>query len=118
MTDLRTAAQAVDEAIFRKGYVNSKNRKDLVLIEALRKALAAPVEPVAWLSSGGDVSRSKKLFDDMGFTSEPLYTTPPSVDALIAELDVLRQQPSEMHSDHEKLLYAIADIADKYRSNK
>ena len=40
MTDLRTAAQAVDEAIFRKGYVNSKNRKDLVLIEALSKAVA------------------------------------------------------------------------------
>jgi hypothetical protein len=47
-----------------------------------------------------------------------LYTAPPSIDALIAELDVLRQQPSEMHSDHEKLLYAIADIADKYRGRK
>jgi len=34
-------------------------------------------EPVAWLSKGGDVSRSKKYFEDMGFTeSTPLYAAP------------------------------------------
>ena len=84
-----------------------------------------PVEPVAWINV-----EKRKLEWNTDFPVRwetptvvkldklPLYTTPPSVDALIAELDVLRQQPSEMHSDHEKLLYAIADIADKYRSNK
>lgn len=32
------------------------------------------LDPVAWLSPGGDVSRSKKYFEDMGFTNlVPLY---------------------------------------------
>jgi hypothetical protein len=36
------------------------------------------VEPVAWLSQGGDVSRSKKHFNDMGFVDLiPLYDHPP-----------------------------------------
>lgn len=35
-------------------------------------------EPVAWMSQGGDVSRSKKHFEEMGFNSViPLYTAPP-----------------------------------------
>ncbi len=34
-------------------------------------------EPVAWMSQGGDVSRSKKHFNDMGFVDLiPLYTHP------------------------------------------
>jgi len=34
-------------------------------------------EPVAWMSQGGDVSRSKKHFEEMGFNSViPLYTAP------------------------------------------
>lgn len=35
-------------------------------------------EPAAWMSQGGDVSRSRKHFKEMGFTNLiPLYTTPP-----------------------------------------
>jgi len=35
-------------------------------------------ETVAWMSQGGDVSRSKKHFEEMGFNSViPLYTAPP-----------------------------------------
>ena len=34
-------------------------------------------EPVAWISEGGDVSRSKRYMDDMGFKCNPLYTAPP-----------------------------------------
>ena len=34
-------------------------------------------EPVAWLSEGGDVSRSKRYMDEMGFKCNPLYTAPP-----------------------------------------
>jgi hypothetical protein len=46
---------------------------------AIREALAEPeLEPVAWLSEGGDVSRSKRYMDEMGFICEPLYTAPPA----------------------------------------
>ena len=44
----------------------------------LRERLAQPEqEPVAWLSEGGDVSRSKRYMDEMGFKCNPLYTAPP-----------------------------------------
>jgi hypothetical protein len=34
-------------------------------------------EPVAWMSQGGDVSRSADYFEEMGFTDLiPLYTHP------------------------------------------
>ena len=34
-------------------------------------------EPVAWMSQGGDVSRSKDYFEEMGFKDLiPLYTHP------------------------------------------
>ena len=33
-------------------------------------------EPVAWISEGGDVSRSKRYMDEMGFKCNPLYTAP------------------------------------------
>jgi hypothetical protein len=46
-------------------------------INALRKALETEQEPVAWLSEGGDVSRSKRYMDEMGFKCNPLYTAPP-----------------------------------------
>jgi hypothetical protein len=47
-------------------------------VQALEAALAKPEqEPVAWMSQGGDVSRSKKHFEEMGFNSViPLYTAP------------------------------------------
>ena len=34
-------------------------------------------QPVAWISEGGDVSRSKRYMDEMGFKCDPLYTAPP-----------------------------------------
>ena len=34
-------------------------------------------QPVAWISEGGDVSRSKRYMDEMGFKCNPLYTAPP-----------------------------------------
>ena len=39
--------------------------------------LRQPQEPVAWISEGGDVSRSKRYMDEMGFKCNPLYTAPP-----------------------------------------
>ena len=47
------------------------------VITALRQALETEQEPVAWLSEGGDVSRSKRYMDEMGFKCNPLYTAPP-----------------------------------------
>ena len=41
------------------------------------QALETEQEPVAWLSEGGDVSRSKRYMDEMGFKCNPLYTAPP-----------------------------------------
>ena len=43
-------------------------------------------EPMAWLSPGGDVSRSRDLFEEMGFRDLiPLYTHPNQHDLGIAE---------------------------------
>ena len=47
------------------------------LLKALHEALETEQEPVAWLSEGGDVSRSKRYMDEMGFKCNPLYTAPP-----------------------------------------
>jgi hypothetical protein len=46
---------------------------------ALHARLAQPEpEPVAWMSQGGDVSRSRRYFEEMGFVDLiPLYTAPP-----------------------------------------
>jgi len=41
------------------------------------QALEEKQEPVAWISEGGDVSRSKRYMDEMGFKCNPLYTAPP-----------------------------------------
>ena len=46
-------------------------------IDELRQALKTEQEPVAWISEGGDVSRSKRYMDEMGFKCNPLYTAPP-----------------------------------------
>jgi hypothetical protein len=46
-------------------------------IAALRQALETEQEPVAWISEGGDVSRSKRYMDEMGFKCNPLYAAPP-----------------------------------------
>ena len=45
-------------------------------ITALRAAIEQAQEPVAWISEGGDVSRSKRYMDEMGFKCNPLYTAP------------------------------------------
>ena len=40
-------------------------------------------EPVAWMSQGGDVSRSKDYFEEMGFKDLiPLYTHPHSEESV------------------------------------
>jgi hypothetical protein len=46
-------------------------------LRRLHEALETEQEPVAWISEGGDVSRSKRYMDEMGFKCNPLYTAPP-----------------------------------------
>lgn len=101
MTDLRTAAQAVIDS-YELGITTRQVYYGHLLernIEALRQALAAPVEPVVWRD--GHVKVCKKSLKDWDAKTggtlstiykTPLYTTPPSVDALIAEIDGLNNR--------------------------
>ena len=68
---LRQAAQRAVEAL-------DSDNPDIQLRAAiaLRQALEEKQEPVAWISEGGDVSRSKRYMDEMGFKCNPLYTAP------------------------------------------
>jgi len=53
------------------------------------------MKPVAWMSQGGDVSRNKDYFEEMGFKDLiPLYTAPRELsDELFnAKLEILRLQ--------------------------
>jgi len=61
-------------------------------------------EPVAWMSQGGDVSRSKDYFEEMGFKDLiPLYTHPVKelTDEEIMEL-------SYMTSDNDPIAFVRA----------
>ena len=62
-------AQAVADAWKGKCKRLEAERDELrAEIEAMEKQ-----EPVAWISSGGDVARSKAFMDEMGFACAPLY---------------------------------------------
>ena len=70
---MQMALEALEsDPISHAGLVSRKQA-----ITALRQALEEKQEPVAWLSEGGDVSRSKRYMDEMGFKCNPLYTAPP-----------------------------------------
>jgi hypothetical protein len=57
-------------------------------------------EPVAWMSQGGDVTRSKDYFVEMGFTNLiPLYTHP--VKELTAQ-EVMEQTHRKISEAHWK----------------
>ena len=70
---------------------------------AWEQALEEKQEPVAWISEGGDVSRSKRYMDEMGFKCNPLYTAPPKqwvglTDEEIQDLSYLSQKIDEGNS--------------------
>jgi len=70
---MQMALEALEsDPISHAGLVSRKQA-----ITALRQALETEQEPVAWISEGGDVSRSKRYMDEMGFKCNPLYTAPP-----------------------------------------
>ena len=67
-------------------------------------------EPVAWLSEGGDVSRSKLYMDEMGFKCEPLYKSPPQRKPLTMQerTSIVRANKS-FHDKNEIDAYGIID---------
>jgi len=58
-------------------------------------------QPVAWMSQGGDVSRSKTYFEEMGFMNLiPLYTTPPKrewVDLSDSQIERVYHDVAKLH---------------------
>jgi len=75
-------------------------------IAILRQALETEQKPVAWISDGGDVSRSKRYMDEMGFKCNPLYTAPPKAaewvgltDEEIQDLSYLSQKIDASNSE-------------------
>jgi hypothetical protein len=62
------------QGMISEGMIRARMQEE---IDELRQALETEQEPVAWLSEGGDVSRSKRYMDEMGFKCNPLYTAPP-----------------------------------------
>jgi hypothetical protein len=81
---------------------------------ALRQALSQPEqEPVAWISEGGDVSRSKRYMDEMGFKCNPLYTAPPKKQWVGLTLNEA-EDFYEKYTDRAELINAI----DKFLEEK
>ena len=68
------------EYAWEKRVVKTEHDRAVELGKAYERgwdAALAQQEPVAWISEGGDVSRSKRYMDEMGFKCNPLYTAPP-----------------------------------------
>ena len=82
-------------------------------IAALRQALETEQEPVAWISEGGDVSRSKRYMDEMGFECNPLYTAPPKKQWVGLTLNEA-EDFYEKYTDRAELINAV----DKFLEEK
>jgi hypothetical protein len=84
---LRLALEVLQDYVEEYG-PHEKDSGAAYAITAIKQALEQPEpEPVAWLSDGGDVSRSKRYMDEMGFKCRPLYTSPPKREPLTHEQD-------------------------------
>lgn len=60
-------------------------------------------EPVAWMSQGGDVSRSADYFEEMGFKDLiPLYAHPHPDNLGLAE-SIIKQQQLEIEALKDEL---------------
>lgn len=103
-------------------------------MQALREALQVePEKPVAWLRVSKDgikeeavvTEHSRRSLERGGITLTPLYTTPPSIDALIAEIESI-VTCAETVTDRETgdTIYIgeaypeddVKEVLDKYRS--
>ena len=101
MTDRELMQQALEALeLHAEQYPHMQKGYTVDAITALRQALETEQEPVAWISEGGDVSRSKRYMDEMGFKCNPLYTAPPKqwvglTDEEIQDLSYLSQKIDE-----------------------
>jgi hypothetical protein len=90
------------EHAWEKRVVKTEHDKQIEIAQAYERgwnAALAQQEPVAWISEGGDVSRSKRYMDEMGFKCNPLYTAPPPRQPLTDEM--LRQMQNHCSSSME-----------------
>lgn len=109
MTDLRKAAMDAVEHWDNIGYLDTRPTS-YVLMNTLREALQVEPELV------GEIHDCDHMHMAIWTNGTPdvgtkLYTTPPSIDALIAEIDAL---------EYGQIIYAdqLNPILDKYRSTK
>ena len=115
MTDLRKAAEMALEALDYE----AEEEPDSIWKEerdALRQALETEQEPVAWISEGGDVSRSKRYMDEMGFKCNPLYTAPPKKEWVgLTDEEIDYQAKKDDHGGYFALgaLWAEAKLKEK-----
>jgi len=73
------------EWVWPESALEQAKRNTTESITALRAAIEQAQEPVAWISEGGDVSRSKRYMEEMGFKCNPLYTAPRQWQGLTAD---------------------------------
>ena len=95
----------------RRDYAESY---EAMLSAAPEPELPEGLEPVAWLSAGGDVSRSKKYFDEMGFESDPLVLQSAALAALAkrdAEIAQGIEGPQHYRQNNVKLRQELAEIS-------
>lgn len=70
-----------------------------MLAAAPEPELSEGLDPIGYISAGGDVSRSKKYFDELGFVSEPLVLQSAALAALAekdAEISAFRSAIESM----------------------
>ena len=102
MTDLRTAAQAVIDIYDLKVIIGVLEPFAGNYIEALRQALAEPVEPVVVQVNGHVFHRDGKQFIQFEQKS-------PSVDALIGEIEGLSKPYAPM-TDDERAKWLASEL--------
>ena len=111
---MEMALEALEsDPISHAGLVNRKQA-----ITALRQALETEQEPVAWISEGGDVSRSKRYMDEMGFKCNPLYTAPLKkqwVGLTDEEREFLLHQALRFYDTNAQLLSFIKTVEAKLK---
>jgi hypothetical protein len=110
MTDLQKAAESAKQVLENKR-LRADEHIIAIVVDDLRQALeqwdtsdmahragglSVEQEPVAWMSQGGDVSRSKKHFEEMGFNFLiPLYNAPPKSEWVGLDENDFEYQPPQ-----------------------
>jgi hypothetical protein len=76
---------------------------------------AEEMKPVAWMSQGGDVTRSKDYFEEMGFKDLiPLYTAPRE----LSDEEIMKEWHWKYAETYEDVLIGFARAILKKASEK